>query len=352
MPEEPSFRVFDPKTHLTSADLRDLEKRYRYNDLPSVAGNVCPHGHSGMKIAKAQYETQLLVQTCLEFTEATRLHPPYGLMKPPILPSMVIAPQAMSFDIEYFSDEETQIMQKVGSMNSAQALLDLKMQIILSDLFRRVEQTPEFQSVREAGNGNAAIVTDGRSDTWKQIVQSAASNAKRSEFVVLKQIMVQWLKTSKRLPTEQEFRDTAAQSMGILEMLATTHQAIFKAINERILADHTLGNLHELVLKDGKPSLVLKKSIINKLDVTRGQPRTRTMCAGLLAKHPVDGKSLLEHSFVEDTQFLTEMLYDENGVDEERFRRFAAQSFRKPSVHTFLGFQKYDFEVREMPDDE
>ena len=348
MPYIDQLPAFDPKIDLTSADLRDLERKKGLGDLVNaIDGPLNPSGPNGQKTVKAAFEVELFRKAISRFKQFSAEHPPYGLVIPTAESGMVILNEPFQLsEKRYFSAEETALMQGIGSMNTLHALSDLKMQIILHELLTEAAASPEFSVIRHAGDAYASTISDGRATGWKQLVQSAASNAKRSDFVLLKQIIIQWVRAMGRLPTREEFQEVAIQSQSLLETLATTHQEVFKVLNGKIIADANHGNIHRLVQRNGKGEITLKKGVLSGLRVERGLSRTRTMCAGLLAKDD-DGVSLLEHSYREDLQIVTGMLYSNGESQENIFDNVARQKLPNPSIHMFLKLKHYAVAIGE-----
>ncbi len=335
MPYGDSLPRFDPTIHLVSSDLRALENKSKYGDLPGTLKEIGPQGASGSKIAKAAYETRLLTQVCTTLPQMSAEHPPYGLIAPVKDPQKIISLDAQQCDARFLTTRETQLILREGALKTVHALSDLKIQIILNDLFRDIQESEDFLKLKPAGDKYASDITDGLAVSWKQVVQSAASNAKRSEFIILKQIIIQCLRTMNCLPTREEFLQIAKNSQSLLEILATTHQSIFKILNARIIHDERLGLRHSLVTKYGEPQIVLKKTIVDNLKIERGQPKVRTMCAALLAKDE-NGISLLEHSYKEDSHIVADMLYEGNEPKPERFEAIANETMPDTAVLMFL----------------
>lgn len=337
---------FDPSIHLTSADLRAVEKKHGYGDIANSV-SVNPNGANGQKITKAGYETRLFTTAIERFTRSSVDHPPYGLVKPTARNIAVMLPQTFPLGPqEYFSPMETQAMLAIGSMKTFHAVSDLKLQCIIHELLTEAATTDEFLAAKPSGDGYARIASEGRAEGWKQTIQSAASNAKRSEFIALKQIMIQWMRTMERMPTREEFEEIAIESQALLEILATTHQSIFKTLNGRIIEDANAGKMHKLIRKGEKGQLTLEKRILDNMTIERSQNKIRTMCAALLAKDS-DGISLLQHSYREDMHIVADMLYLDGEPRSDVFESVMLERLPNPSIHMFLKLKRYDLEVTE-----
>lgn len=332
--------TFDATRHLVASDLRAVEEKHGYQDLPQVFERKMGTNTIGMsaaKIRKSQHETRLLVAACENMERAKAEHPPYGFIRP--FPGMtrLIAPELTPVTADYMEEEELRLMMQAGGLNGLHALSDLKLQYILHALLCDPEVQASLAAAQAEASQVVRVTTNNRTSDWKHTIQSSASNAKRSDFILLRQILIQLVRTLKRTPTREEFLDCAAGSQDTLEVLATTHQAVFKSLNERIIKDASVGTHHELVQHNGKGKVVLRKKILDRLDVERGQPKIRTMCAALLAKDE-SGASVLERNFAEDTALVADAVFTETDRVEERILRIGRETLPKVSVHMFLKF--------------
>ena len=329
---------FDPSLHLTGADLRQLEKAYGYEALSQ------PDGASEEKIRKASYEVRMMTQACLRFRRQSIDHPPYGLPLPLENPGAVVVLVPTHVQAAFLSEEETAAVLEQLPLKGVQALSDLKLQLIVNQLLAEALPDVEFAKADRSARAYVRTATGGQTDSWKAVIQSAASNAKRSEFIVLKHIIIQWMKQVGRLPTREEFTEVVGQSESLLKMLATTHQEVFRTLNAPLIADEQHQRFHRLVNKDGKGQLAIDKGILDlPLKMNRAQPKVRTMCAALLAKDD-DGVSLLEHSYREDAAMVTDMLFDGDTPRAERFASVSQERLPQQSVHMYLRLRKLEVE--------
>ncbi len=327
---------FNPDVHLTGADLRRLEKEHGYEAMSQ------PDTDSAGKIQKASYEVGMMTEACLRFKQQSIDHPPYGLSAPLENPLELALISPAKVEGSFMTEEETAMALECLPLKGVQALSDLKLQLILNQLVVEAFPTPAFAQVLPAARTYAQTVTGGQIDSWKLIMQSAASNAKRSEFIVLKHIVIQWMKQVGRLPTREEFTEVVSHSEPLLETLATTHQEVFRVLNAPLILDERRQQFHRLVNKDGKGQLAIDKSILDlPLKFNVSQPKVRTMCAALLAKD-ADGVSLLEHSYREDAAMVTEMLFDGDTPRAERFESIPNERLPQQSVHMYLRLRKQE----------
>lgn len=342
--------TFDPAKHLVASDLRAIEEKNGYQDLPQVFERKMGTNTIGMsaaKIRKSQHETQLLVAACAKMERAKIEHPPYGLIRPFAGMSRLIAPELTPVTASPMEEEELRLLMQAGGLNGLHALSDLKLQHILHALLCDPEVQASLAAAQAEASQVVRVTTNNRTSDWKHTIQSSASNAKRSDFILLRQILIQFVRTLKRAPTREEFLDCAAGSQDTLEVLATTHQAVFKSLNERIIKDASVGTHHELVQHNGKGKVVLRKNIVDRLDVERGQPKIRTMCAALLAKDE-GGASVLERNFAEDTALVADAVFLQADGVMASIQRIAAETLPKVSIHMFLRFATVEISRRDQ----
>jgi hypothetical protein len=330
------FPAFDPDVHLTAAHLRATERGHGYDKPAGGLSPDKPGDRSGAKIAKAQFETRMFGDACMRFTKLAADFPPYGLPLPPPIPALLLAPEPVVLQVGRLDEATTVQSLRMMSINALHSLSDLKLQLLINELLAEALPTAPYTEAADAGRENTSIVSGGRTDSWKVAIQSAASNAKRSGFIVLKQIFLQWVTANEgRMPTRTQFLEMAFASQELLEMLATTHQAVFKTVNGRIIKDASGRKYHRMVRHGDVGRVALDRSILNNLDVERGHPSVRTMCAALLARDD-EGVSLLEHSYREDARMVADQHFDGEDAIPERVLSTLNSRLPDPSVHMYL----------------
>ncbi|HRH93342.1 MAG TPA: hypothetical protein PKV72_02300 [Candidatus Peribacteria bacterium] len=336
-----SLPAFDPEAYLTAAHLRAVEREHGYDRPAGALPPLKPGDRSDAKILKAQFETRMFADACVRFAKLSADFPPYALPVPPQVPALLLAPEPVVLEVGRLDEGSTVQSLQMMSINALHSLSDLKLQLLINELLAEALPTAHYAQAADAGRENTAIVSNGRTDSWKVAIQSAASNAKRSGFIVLKQIFLQWVIAHKgAMPTRTQFLESAYASQELLEMLATTHQAVFKTLNGRIIRDASGRKYHRMVRHGGAGRVALDRGIVDKLDVETGHPSVRTMCAALLARDD-DGISLLEHSYREDARMVADQHFDGEDAIPERVMSTLNSRLPDPSVHMYLKLKAF-----------
>ncbi len=325
--------AFDPESHLTSTDLREMEVAKGYGQLPSAVTKELS-GLSGKKVEKHHHEKRMLLQFMEDLKEQNGANPPYGFVLPTSDVSDLLLPEPKRITTEPYERRDADAFLQMTTLRGLNAVADLKCQSLFNSILCDAADDGSFAQERLAGD--AVVKSINPDANWKLAAQSALSNAKRSEFILIKQIIRQCLRELDRVPSREEFLEVAIESQKVLEMLATTHQAVFRAINSRIIQDAANGTAHRLVRNshDKGQIALLKRSFVS-LNVDRGDPRVRTMCAALLVKDE-EGVSLLEHSYRDSVNMVDGMLYECGAPSRERLEAISSEQLLNPSIHTYL----------------